>query len=156
MKTTNTILLLFLYVIISSCSKEHDSKHAFIPPVRIVIPNNINEDPEIFNKITTSEDLINKYSNSIETIACEGTRLLKKGDSKLSVIDGLEVAKNMLDFYSKDVELQNTLEGFYEFIKTQEELKHISESQTKTLVEIKNIFIHRVEILKHKYPTYYN
>ena len=155
MKTTNTILFILLYFFSISCNKEHESKHAFIPTLRIVIPNNINEDPELFNKITKSEDLINKYSNSIETIACEGARL-KKGDSESSIINGLEIAKNMLNFYSKDVQLQNTIEEFHEFIKTQKELKHISESQTETLIDIQNKFIHRVEILKHKYPMYYN
>ena len=155
MRTTQIVLFIIFSCNLSSCSKKQERDNNFIPPLRIEMTSIIVDNPEIFESITSSEKSINEFSDNIEVIATEGKVLINKGESSLTVIDGLEVAKIMLDFYSNNTQLQNTIEEFEGFINSQKKLGRVDNLQTESLSLILLKYKHRVNLLKHKYPAYY-
>lgn len=140
--------------IIYSCTKTQERNSGFIPPLKIEVSSIIN-DPEIVEFIIISENSINEYSDNIETIVINSYELMNKDEDSLSMMEVLKVAKTMLEFYSNDTQLQNTIEEFEEFINTQKRLERIDDLQTEALSLILLEIQHRSNLLERKYPSYY-
>lgn len=154
MRPTLIILSIILYCNFSSCTKKNSRDQSFIDPLEISVPKTLDNNSEIMAIISTLEDKVNIISDEIETIAVEGEVLIRK--EELEVIDALKVAKTMLNFYSRNTELQNEIEEFDEYMCIQEELGEMNSIELETLSLIKLELINRLEQLEHKYPIYYN
>ena len=155
MRATQIVLFIILSCNLSSCSKKQERSSSFITPLRIEISSILADDPEIVEAIAISEKYINEFSDNIETIAIKGELLIYKDEDSLSIIDGLQVAKIMLDFYSNNTQLQNTIEEFEEFINTNKNLQSVDDLQIEALSLILLEYKHRVNLLKHKHQAYY-
>lgn len=155
MRTTQIVLLIILSYIISSCTKTHERSNDFIPPLKIELSSILIDDPEITEFIGTTENKINKYSYNIEHLAIESRELTTKDEDSLSMVEVLKVAKTMLEFYSNNTQLQNTIEEFEEFINTQKRLERIDDLQTEALLLILLEIQHRSNLLERKYQFYY-
>ena len=152
MKAVQIILFIVLYLNFSSCSKKQDRSSYFFP-LKIEITSILINDPEIVEAITISKNKINEFSDNIEILAITGETLIYK--DSLTIIEGLEITKIMLDFYSNNTHLQDTIDRFEEFIDKNKRLGRINELQEESLTLILLKYKHRVNLLKHKYHIYY-
>ena len=155
MKTAQILLFIVLYFIFSSCSKEQERSSSYIFPIKVEMTSILIDNPEIVEAITISEKQINKFSDNIEIIATTGESLIHKNKDSLSIIEGLEITKIMLGFYSNNTHLQNTIDKFEEFIYKNKKLGRIDELQAESLSLILLKYKHRVNLLKYKYQIYY-
>lgn len=154
MRAINIILLIVLACNLSSCNKKETRDKSFISPLDISVSTTLTEGSEVSILVNTLEKRINEISDEIETIAIEGETLISKDE--LEIIEGLEVVKTMLNFYSSNADLHNTIEEFEEYISIQEELGEINSLELEALSLVKLELINRVEQLEQKYPIYYN
>jgi len=155
MKTIKIILVIVLYLNISSCSKKQERSSSFIFPLKIEMTSVKVYDPEIVEIITISEKHINEYSDNIEMIAIKGEELINKNKNSLTIIEGLEITKIMLDFYSNNTRLQNTIDEFEDFLNKNKNLGRINKLQAESLSLILLRYKQRVNQLKNKYHIYY-
>ncbi|MCK5906468.1 MAG: hypothetical protein KAG37_02705 [Flavobacteriales bacterium] len=155
MKTAQIVLFIIFSCSINSCSKKQERSSLFISPLSIEITKILVDDPEIVETISVSEKSINEFSDNIEMIAIEGESLIHKDQDNLTIMEGLTVAKIMLDFYSNNAQLQNTIEEFEDFIDNQKKAGRLNELQSESLTLILLEYKHRSNLLKYKYPTYY-
>ena len=155
MKLTQVILFTLITISFISCSKKKQRNQDFLPPLEIKVPVILTGDPEVFDFIISSENDVNKFSDNIEMITIEGKETINGNLDSLSIIDGLTIAKIMLDFYSNSTKLQNTINEFDKYMYDLKYSNSINEEQFKEMKIISQNYKDRVTTLEHKYTEYY-
>ncbi len=85
-------LLLFLFPVIFQHCATHPVDHSgFLPPVKIQLPRNAKNDPDMVSFVLTTENHINSLSNRLETVATRGNMLLRKKD--VSFLEKIKLMK---------------------------------------------------------------
>lgn len=140
---------------ISSCSKKEDRNQNFIPPINIENISELSDDPEILDFVMRSVNSVNEYSDNIEIVALNGDRVININQDSLTVLEGLEITKIMIGFYSNCTNFQNTIDDFDAFIIEQKSNGSINQSQVAQLIAVSDMYKDRVEVLNNKYRVFY-
>jgi len=102
-----------------------------------------------------TEKNVNEFSDNIEIVVLKGHDVISKNQDNLTIMEGLEAAKVMLEFYSNCTELQNTIDDFDDYIIELKSSNDFTEEQLIGMEDISNTFKNRLGILESKYKTFY-
>jgi len=120
--------LLFVSIIATflfSCSSNNEeastnsSDSDKLPPLKIEVPAELQSNENAKEIITTGEEMINKFSNTLEDIIKDNKNLIGKSNDDLSFMEQIQVGKiavqiaaSMAEFAPKFVNLQSKIEDF--------------------------------------------
>ena len=154
--TTAVFAMLFITILISSCTSGSKRGADFLPPVKIEIPNEIKGDKELVDIVQSSEKAINEFSDNIERIAVDGKEVLTKNDEDLTLMDQMKIAKMAVEFVSNSTQMAATLEQFETYMNSKQEQGIINDTQLKALEQVALSFEKRMDEIEAKYNKYYN
>ncbi len=151
--------LLFVSIIATflfSCSSNNEeastssSDSDKLPPLKIEVPAELQSNENAKEIITTGEEMINKFSNTLEDIIKDNKNLIGKSNDDLSFMEQIQVGKiavqlaaSMAEFAPKFVSLQSKIEDFKK--------GDISEEEAKAIDKVGEAFEKRMDEINKKY-----
>ncbi len=133
---------------VSSNSSDSDN----LPPLKIEVPAELQNNEKAKEIITTGEEMINKFSNTLEDVIKDNKNLIGKKNDDLSFTEQIQVGKmaiqitaNMAEFASKLVSLQSKIEEFKK--------GDISEEEAKAIDKVADAFEKRMDEINKKYEN---
>ncbi|MCF6331717.1 MAG: hypothetical protein L3J11_00420 [Draconibacterium sp.] len=153
---TTLFAVLFITLLISSCTSGRKRNSDFLPPVKIEIPDEIKGDKELVDIVESAEKAINEFSDNIEQIAVDGKDILNKNDEDLTLFDQMKMAKMAVEFISNSTQMATTLDKFDTYVKSKESQGIINDAQLKALEQVALKFSARMDEIDAKYKKYYN
>lgn len=150
------ILLLTLNMFLISCGSKSERSPDFLPPVKIQIPAEVQDDQELVDLIKSSEKSINEFSDNIERLAVDGKEILSKEEEDYSLTDGLKAGKLMMQFVSNSTQMASTMQDFGNYVDKKQSQGMISEQQYKALEEVSKTLEDRIDQINNKYKDYFN
>ncbi len=153
--------LLFVSIIVAflfSCSSNNEeastnsSDSDKLPPLKIEVPAELQNNENAKEIIKTGEDMINKFSNTLEDIIKDNKNLIGKSNDDLSFMEQIQVGKiavqlaaSMAEFAPKFVNLQSKIEDFKK--------GDISEAEAKAIDKVGEAFEKRMDEINKKYEN---
>ncbi len=157
MKNITKIFTVFVISInILACSTGNKRNADFLPPLKISIADEINDDAELVEVIKTSEKAMNEFSDNIEQLVIDGKDILNKKDEEQSLIDGLKAGKLMVQFVTNSTQMAKLIEEFDTYKSTKKEQGVIDDKQLKALEQVGNALNKRMNEINDKYKNYFN
>ncbi len=154
--TTTLFAVLFITVLISSCTSGKKRDADFLPPMKIEIPDEIKGDKELVEIVESSEKAINEFSDNIERIAVDGKDVLNKKDEDLTLMDQMKIAKMAVEFISNSTQMAQALDQFNTYVEKKQSQGIINDEQLKALEQVSISFTERMDQIEAKYDKYYN
>ncbi len=145
---TLIISLLLTILLLQSCST-HTRQTSYLPPVKITIPEDANNDSSLVSFIKNQENRINNISNNFENIAGELSYYFETND-KISIIDKVKIIRLSL----KMVEIENILFTDLSEINNlieQKEKNSYNNVNISVYLAVKNALLTRINTLNKKY-----
>lgn len=155
MKTARIILLILIYCNISSCSKKDYRNQDYLLPLKIESISEISDDPEIVDFVFKTLNEVNEYSDNIERVANSNKDIIEISKDSLTVLEGLEVTKVMIEFYSNCTGIQSSVDNLDDFIKEQNSSGTLAQVESEELMAVSEMCKNRIEELSKKYKTLY-
>lgn len=150
------VVLFFVTVAVFACSGGKTKRDSnALPPLKIVIADEIKNDNELTKLIESSEAAINEFSNNIEQLAVDGKDILTKPEDEQTLMDGLKAGKLMVQFISNSTQLAATIEKFDSYVNSKKEQGVINDVQLKALEQVGEAFGERMDQLDKKYKDYF-
>jgi predicted small lipoprotein YifL len=149
------IFLLTLNLVLLSCGSKNERDPDFLPPVKIQIPAEVQDDPELVDLVKSSEKSINEFSDNIERLAVDGKDILSKKEEDYSLTDGLKAGKLMLQFVSNSTQMVSTMSDFSGYVEKKKSQGMISDQQYKALEEVSKTLENRIDQINNKYKDYF-
>jgi len=149
------VFLFTLNLVLISCGSKNERNPDFLPPVKIEIPGEIKDDPELVDLIKSSEKSINEFSDNIERLAVDGKDILSKNEDDYTLTDGLKAGKLMLQFVSNSTQMASTMSDFSKYVEKKQEQGMLTEQQYKALEEVGKTLEKRVDQINEKYKDYF-
>ncbi len=153
--------LLFVSIIATflfSCSSNNEeastnsSDSDKLPPLKIEVPAELQSNENAKEIIMTGEEMINKFSNTLEDIIKDNKNLIGKSNDDLSFMEQIQVGKiavqiaaSMAEFAPKFVNLQSKIEDFKK--------GDISEEEAKAIDNVADAFQKRMDEIDAKYKN---
>ncbi len=147
-----SIISIFLF----SCSSNNEeatsssSDSDKLPPLKIEVPAELQGNKDAEEIISTGEDMINKFSNTLENIIKDNKNLIGKKQDDLSFMEQIQMGKiavqlaaSMAEFAPKFVSFQSKIEDFKK--------GNVSEEETKAIDEVGRAFEQRMNEIEEKY-----
>ena len=149
-----SIIAFFLFSCSSNneelASNSNDSDK--LPALKIEVPAELQNNENAKEIITTGEEMINKFSNTLEDIIKDNKNLIGKKNDDLSFMEQIQVGKiavqiaaSMAEFAPKFVKLQSKIENFKK--------GDISEEEAKAIDEVGKAFEKRMDEINKKYEN---
>jgi len=147
-----SLIAVFLF---SCSSKDEESSSSSndsdkLPPLKIEVPAELQNNENAKEIITTGEEMINKFSDTMEDIIKDNKNLIGKKNDDLSLMEQIQVGKiafqiatSMAEFAPKFVKLQSKIENFKK--------GNISEEEVKAIDEVGKAFEKRMDEINKKY-----
>ncbi len=133
---------------ISSNSSDSDN----LPTLKIEVPAELQNNENAKEIISTGEEMINKFSNTLEDIVRDNKNLIGKKQDDLSFTEqiqagkmAIQIAASMAEFVPKIVSLQSKIEDFKK--------GDISEEEAKAIDEVGKAFEKRMDEINKKYEN---
>jgi len=149
------VMLLTMNMVLVSCGSKNERNPDFLPPVKIEIPSEIKDDPELVDLIKSSEKSINEFSDNIERLVVDGKDILTKNEDDYSLTDGLKAGKLMLQFVSNSTQMASTMTDFSNYVKKKQDQGMLTDQQYKALEEVGKTLEKRVDQINKKYKGYF-
>ena len=150
MKKLLTILIITVVSLGLSCSKEENRNSEFMKPIKIVIPSRLINNYNIVNVVHKSEKEMNIISDRIETLVYENKIVGDLNPLKKELLQ----TKLALELDYANNEMSDLLDEFNDFIKTEQLLGKIDNSDYETLVAIERTFKFRKSQIDTKYGMF--
>jgi hypothetical protein len=154
--TTTLLSLLFITLLISSCTSGKKRDADFLPPIKIEISSEIKGDKELVDIVKSSEKAINEFSDNIERLAVDGKGILNKKEEERTLMDNMKLARMAVEFISNSTQMTQTLDKFNTYVEKRESQGIINDTQLKALEQVGLSFEKRMEQIEAKYDKYYN
>ncbi len=149
-----SIISIFMF----SCSSNNEdatsdsSGSDKLPPLKIEVPAELQGNKNAEEIITTGEEMINKFSNTLEDIIKNNKNLIGKKQDDLSFMEQIQVGKiavqiaaSMAQFAPKFISLQTKIDNFKK--------GDISEEEAKAIDEVGKAFEQRMDEINKKYEN---
>jgi len=149
------VMLLTMNMVLVSCGSKNERNPDFLPPVKIEIPGEIKDDPELVDLIKSSEKSINEFSDNIERLVVDGKDILTKNEDDYSLTDGLKAGKLMLQFVSNSTQMASTMTDFSNYVKKKQDQGMLTDQQYKAMEEVGKTLEKRVDQINKKYKGYF-
>ncbi len=121
-----------------------------LPPLKIEVPAELQDNENAKEIIKTGEDMINKFSNTLEDIIKDNKNLIGKKQEDLSFTEQIQVGKiavqivtSMAEFAPKFANLQSKIEDFKK--------GDISEDEAEAIDKVADAFEQRMNEIEEKY-----
>ncbi len=150
------LFISIISVLLFSCSSNNEeatsdsSGSDKLPPLKIEVPAELQGNKSAEEIITTGEEMINKFSNTLEDIIKDNKNLIGKKQDDLSFMEQIQVGKiavqiaaSMAQFAPKFINLQSKIENFKK--------GDISKEETKAIDEVGKAFEQRMDEINKKY-----
>jgi len=152
----NTIIILLISsVLLAACSNSNKRNVSFLPPLKILIPDEIKRDEELVDVIKSSEKAMNEFSDNMEQLIVEGKDIYTKKQENLTLMEQLKAGKLMVKFVSNSTQMAATIEKFDTYVETQKSQELINDMQLKALEEVGVAFQKRINDINKKYKDYF-
>ena len=152
---TKTVFLLLIVLFISSCdSKKEKRNPAFLKPLQIEIPQELESNKDAIEFIKTSENTINEFSDNIEELALDGKDVLFKDVEEMGTMDKIKLGKMAVQFVSNSTQLAGVLEGAQSFVE-EAKANGLDEKQLKSLEIVEKTLENRITEINNKYKDYF-
>ena len=132
----------------SSNSNDSDK----LPALKIEVPAELQGNKNAEEIITTGEEMINKFSNSLEDIIKDNKNIIRKKSDDLSFMEQIQVGKiavqiaaSMAEFAPKFLKLQSKIENFKK--------GEISDEEAKAIDKVGEAFEQRMDEIDKKYEN---
>jgi len=153
--------LLFVSIIATflfSCSSNNEDTNSNtnssnsdnLPLLKIEVPAELQNNENAKEIIKTGEDMINKFSNTLEDIIKDNKNLIGKSNDDLSFMEQIQVGKiavqlaaSMAEFAPKFTNLQSKIKDFKK--------GEISEEEAKAIDKVGKAFEKRMDEINKKY-----
>jgi len=152
---TKTVFLLLIVLFISSCdSKKEKRNPAFLKPLKIEIPQELESNKDAIEFIKSSENAINEFSDNIEELALEGKEILFKDVDEMGAMDKIKLGKMAVQFVSNSSQMADVLikaQKYVEDAKT----NGLDENKIKSLEVVEKTLKNRITEINNKYKDYF-
>ncbi len=152
---TKTVFLLLIVLLASSCNSKKEKRNlAFLKPLKIEIPQELESNKDAIEFIKSSEKAINEFSDNIEELALEGKEILFKNVDEMGAIDKIKLGKMAVQFVSNSSQMADVLikaQKYVEDAKT----NGLDENQIKSLEIIEKTVENRIAEINNKYKDYF-
>ncbi|RLD51372.1 MAG: hypothetical protein DRI94_06245 [Bacteroidetes bacterium] len=130
----------------SSNSNDSDK----LPALKIEVPSELKGNKDAEEIITTGEEMINKFSNTLEDIIKDNKNIIGKKSDDLSFMEQIQVGKiavqiaaSMAEFAPKFINFQSKIENFKK--------GDISDEEAKAIDKVGEAFEQRMNEINKKY-----
>ncbi len=103
MKAIKLIFISIVVLVLVSCSSNNKSTN-HLEPLKIDIPKELKNNEEVVIFIEGSESVINKWSDSLESLFNDSEEFVGKSEDDLSIKDQIKLTQIGLDFMSQMAE----------------------------------------------------
>ncbi len=149
---------LLLGVFITSCGsdgKRRSSSNLF-PPLKIEIPAEVKDDPELVDLIQKSEKAINEFSDNVvfllEDLAEIGQDA--EGQKELSTFQKLKIGKAFLEFGNHSANVAAAMETFEDYQAAKQKAgEPLTDDQLRALAAVGDAFKQRMEEIGNKFEV---
>ena len=132
----------------SSNSNDSDK----LPALKIEVPSELKGNKDAEEIITTGEEMINKFSNTLEDIIKDNKNIIGKKSDDLSFMEQIQVGKiavqiaaSMAEFAPKFINFQSKIENFKK--------GDISDEEAKAINQVGEAFEQRMDEINKKYEN---
>ncbi len=152
------LFISIISVFMFSCSSNNEeatsdsSGSDKLPPLKIEVPAELQGNKNAEEIITTGEEMINKFSNTLEDIIKDNKNLFGKKQDDLSFMEQIQVGKiavqiaaSMAQFAPKFISLQTKIDNFKK--------GDISDKEAKAIDEVGKAFEQRMDEINKKYEN---
>ena len=130
----------------SSNSNDSDK----LPALKVEVPSELKGNKDAEEIITTGEEMINKFSNTLEDIIKDNKNIIGKKSDDLSFMEQIQVGKiavqiaaSMAEFAPKFINFQSKIENFKK--------GDISDEEAKAIDKVGEAFEQRMNEINKKY-----
>ena len=149
------VFLLHIVLFIGSCNSEKNKRNPdFLKPLKIEIPQELENNKDAIDFIQSSENAINEFSDNIEELALDGKDILFKDVEEMGTIDKINLGKMAVQFVSNSSQLANVLEDAQKYVENAK-VTGLDESQIKSLEIIEKTVEKRITEINNKYQDYF-
>ena len=152
---TKIVFLLLIVLFISSCNSKKEKRNpAFLKPLKIEIPQELESNIDAIEFIKISENTINEFSDNIEELALDGKDVLFKDMEEMGTMDKIKLGKMAVQFVSNSTQMADVLikaQKYVEDAKT----NGLDENQIKSLEIIEKTLENRIAEINNKYKDYF-
>ncbi len=149
--------VLLLSVLTISCVGDSKGKSSnLLPPLKIEIPTEVQDDPELVDLIQKSEKAINEFSDNVEILIEDLADIAKDVDTaeELSTFQKLKVGKALLEFGSHSTNAISALETFDNYQSAKEEAgEPLNDDQLRALAAVSDAFAQRMQEINKKFES---
>ncbi len=151
---TKLIIFAFLSLLLLGCIGKEKRTHRsdFLPPLRIEIPNEIQQDTELTALVKKSEVTINKLSNNMEYLLEDMEPFLDKKEEDLSTFERLKLTKIVAKFVANSTKGALVLTKIASYSDKRAMTENpLTDEQLKAIALISDTFEKRMQQLDDKY-----
>lgn len=153
---TKTVFLLLIVLLVSTCNSKKEKRNpAFLKPLKIEIPQELESNIDAIEFIKSSENAINEFSDNIEKLALDGKDVLFKDVDEMGAIDKIKLGKMAVQFVSNSTQLAGVLEDAQKYVE-KAQANGFDENQIKSLEIIEKTVENRISEINNKYQDYFN
>lgn len=153
---TKTVFLLLIVLLVSTCNSKKEKRNpAFLKPLKIEIPQELESNIDAIEFIKSSENAINEFSDNIEELALDGKDVLFKDVDEMGAIDKIKLGKMAVQFVSNSTQLAGVLEDAQKYVE-KAQANGFDENQIKSLEIIEKTVENRIAEINNKYQDYFN
>ncbi len=135
-------IVLLLGVFVTSCGSDSKRRSSnLLPPLKIEIPAEVKDDPELVDLIQKSEKAINEFSDNVEILIEDLVDIAEDVDTaeELSTFQKLKVGKAFLEFGSHSTNVISALD--------------LNDDQLRALAAVSDAFEKRMEEINKKFES---
>ncbi len=147
------LTLLPLALLLQNCSTPAKPADNYLPPLKINIPNDAQNDSVLVSFIISSENNINKLSNRFEDIA--STIQNYTDDPDMFFLDKIKYTRLSIQLYNTANDLNAEADNIEKFIEKKQE-EGMSSTDISTYLAVRNSIQQRLNQLKEKYQNVLN
>ncbi len=150
-------IVLLLGVFVTSCGSDSKRRSSnLLPPLKIEIPAEVKDDPELVDLIQKSEKAINEFSDNVEILIEDLVDIAEDVDTaeELSTFQKLKVGKAFLEFGSHSTNVISALETFDDYKSAKEQAgEPLNDDQLRALAAVSDAFEKRMEEINKKFES---
>ncbi len=147
---------LLISVLLTSCMNDGGKRHSdnLLPPLKIEIPAEVKDDPELVDLIQKSEKAINEFSDNVVFLVEDLAEIGKdaEGQKELSTFQQLKIGKALLEFGNHSANVAAVMETFEDYQDAKQKAgEPLTDDQLRALAVVGDAFKQRMEEIGKKF-----
>ncbi|OYT14664.1 MAG: hypothetical protein B7C24_17155 [Bacteroidetes bacterium 4572_77] len=123
-----------------------------MPPVKIQVPQEVENDTAIMSFVNASQKVINEFSDKMENVATKGKDLINKKEEDMSLMEKIRMTKLSVQFMSAGTSLVKELEKIQRYIE-KKQIEGVSKKDMQAYEAVQKALEKRINALNIKYKN---